>query len=95
MTPRVHPAGDRHGDRGGRRDAGRARSQLALVATAAAPTRPVGFVALEDLLEEVIGEFDDETDPVPRGRGAARGLTRSRGGTARVGGGPVTGVATR
>ena len=24
--------------------------------------------ALEDLLEEVIGEFDDETDPVPRGR---------------------------
>lgn len=28
----------------------------------------VGFAALEDLLEEVIGEFDDETDRVPRGR---------------------------
>jgi hypothetical protein len=23
---------------------------------------------LEDLLEQVIGEFDDETDPVPVGR---------------------------
>ncbi|MCX4386000.1 hemolysin family protein [Micromonospora peucetia] len=44
------------------------QSQLALVRNGAGPTRPVGFVALEDLLEEVIGEFDDETDPVPRGR---------------------------
>ncbi|HEX7745750.1 MAG TPA: hemolysin family protein [Micromonosporaceae bacterium] len=44
-----------------------ARAQLALV-TAAPRPRAVGFVALEDLLEEVIGEFDDETDPVPRGR---------------------------
>ena len=26
--------------------------------------QPVGVVALEDLLEEVIGEFDDETDPI-------------------------------
>jgi CBS domain containing-hemolysin-like protein len=26
---------------------------------------PTGVVALEDLLEEVIGEFDDETDPIP------------------------------
>jgi CBS domain containing-hemolysin-like protein len=43
------------------------RAQLALV-TAAPGTNAVGFVALEDLLEEVIGEFDDETDPVPRGR---------------------------
>lgn len=42
--------------------------QLALVRNGGGPTRPVGFVALEDLLEEVIGEFDDETDPVPRGR---------------------------
>ena len=25
----------------------------------------VGFVALEDLLEQVIGRFDDETDPIP------------------------------
>lgn len=44
------------------------RSQLALVRNGGGPARPVGFVALEDLLEEVIGEFDDETDPVPRGR---------------------------
>ncbi len=42
------------------------QSQLALVRNGGGPTRPVGFVALEDLLEEVIGEFDDETDPVPR-----------------------------
>jgi CBS domain containing-hemolysin-like protein len=44
------------------------RAQLALVTGGAGGRRPVGFVALEDLLEEVIGEFDDETDPVPRGR---------------------------
>ncbi|MEV0729089.1 hemolysin family protein [Polymorphospora sp. NPDC050346] len=44
------------------------RAQLALVTNGAGTGRPVGFVALEDLLEEVIGEFDDETDPVPRGR---------------------------
>ncbi|SDY50607.1 Hemolysin, contains CBS domains [Micromonospora pattaloongensis] len=44
------------------------RAQLALVSNGAGVGRPVGFVALEDLLEEVIGEFDDETDPVPRGR---------------------------
>jgi CBS domain containing-hemolysin-like protein len=41
------------------------RAQLALVREGGAT---VGFVALEDLLEEVIGEFDDETDAVPRGR---------------------------
>jgi CBS domain containing-hemolysin-like protein len=41
------------------------RAQLALVS---AGERTVGFVALEDLLEEVIGEFDDETDAVPQGR---------------------------
>ncbi|MFF5293291.1 hemolysin family protein [Paractinoplanes globisporus] len=34
------------------------RAQLALVGLA-------GFVALEDLLEQVLGRFDDETDPVP------------------------------
>jgi CBS domain containing-hemolysin-like protein len=44
------------------------QAQLALVTNGAGAARPVGFVALEDLLEEVIGEFDDETDPVPRGR---------------------------
>jgi CBS domain containing-hemolysin-like protein len=43
------------------------RAQLALV-SAGPGNRAVGFVALEDLLEEVIGEFDDETDAVPRGR---------------------------
>jgi CBS domain containing-hemolysin-like protein len=37
------------------------RSQLAVVQGAEGP---VGVVALEDLLEEVIGEFDDETDPI-------------------------------
>jgi len=37
------------------------RSQLAVVRD---EDRPVGVVALEDLLEEVIGEFDDETDPI-------------------------------
>jgi magnesium and cobalt exporter, CNNM family len=41
------------------------RAQLAMVARRG---RRVGFVALEDLLEQVIGEFDDETDPVPFGR---------------------------
>jgi CBS domain containing-hemolysin-like protein len=41
------------------------RAQLAMVRRGG---RRVGFVALEDLLELVIGEFDDETDPVPVGR---------------------------
>jgi CBS domain containing-hemolysin-like protein len=41
------------------------RAQLALVREGG---RTIGFVALEDLLEEVIGEFDDETDAVPQGR---------------------------
>jgi CBS domain containing-hemolysin-like protein len=38
----------------------RARAQLALVGE---PGRPVGLVAMEDLLERVLGQFDDETDP--------------------------------
>ena len=38
------------------------RAQLALVRDDDAV---VGFVALEDLLEQVLGRFDDETDPVP------------------------------
>jgi CBS domain containing-hemolysin-like protein len=38
------------------------RSQLAVVQDDA--TNPLGVVALEDLLEEVIGEFDDEVDPI-------------------------------
>jgi CBS domain containing-hemolysin-like protein len=38
------------------------RSQLAVVQ--GNDQLPVGVVALEDLLEEVIGEFDDETDPI-------------------------------
>jgi CBS domain containing-hemolysin-like protein len=42
------------------------RSQLAVVVDGHSQEdgRPVGVVALEDLLEEVIGEFDDETDPI-------------------------------
>ncbi|HEU4349463.1 MAG TPA: hemolysin family protein [Actinoplanes sp.] len=38
------------------------RAQLAMVTE---DGRRRGFVALEDLLEQVIGEFDDETDPAP------------------------------
>jgi len=38
-----------------------ARAQLAVVTDTSTDTT-VGLVALEDLLEEVIGEFDDETD---------------------------------
>ncbi len=45
------------------------RAQLAIVtASAEAGTEgvaQVGFVALEDLLEQVIGRFDDETDDLP------------------------------
>jgi CBS domain containing-hemolysin-like protein len=37
------------------------RAQLAVVCGG---EDPIGVVALEDLLEEVIGEFDDETDPI-------------------------------
>ncbi|GAA3870202.1 hemolysin family protein [Saccharothrix violaceirubra] len=37
------------------------RAQLALVTDAA--DRVVGIAALEDLLEELIGDFEDETDP--------------------------------
>jgi CBS domain containing-hemolysin-like protein len=37
------------------------RAQLAMVTE---PGLAAGFVALEDLLEQVIGRFDDETDPV-------------------------------
>ncbi|QSB05550.1 hemolysin family protein [Natronoglycomyces albus] len=47
----------------------RQRAQLALVSdsvsatdTAGAGHRVIGLVAMEDLLEEIIGEFDDETD---------------------------------
>ncbi len=44
------------------------RSGRAQIAMVTRDGRRVGFVALEDLLEQVIGEFDDETDPVPVGR---------------------------
>jgi CBS domain containing-hemolysin-like protein len=37
------------------------RAQLAVVTDG---TEVVGVVALEDLLEELIGEFDDETDRI-------------------------------
>ena len=32
----------------------------------------VGIVALEDLLEEIICEFDDETDPAPAAAAKSR-----------------------
>jgi CBS domain containing-hemolysin-like protein len=38
------------------------RSQLAVVCGGG--DQAIGVVALEDLLEEVIGEFDDETDRI-------------------------------
>ena len=43
------------------------RTQLAIVTAADGDgaTRQAGFVALEDLLEQVIGRFDDETDDLP------------------------------
>lgn len=44
------------------------RAQLALVS---AQDGVVGLVALEDLLEEIIGEFDDETDPPMGGERAS------------------------
>jgi len=43
------------------------RSQLALVTGEEGGV--VGLVSLEDLLEQLIGEFDDETDPVPPAAG--------------------------
>ncbi len=46
------------------------RSQLAVVQEG---DEPVGVVALEDLLEEVIGEFDDETDPIIRAAASEEG----------------------
>ena len=46
------------------------RSQLAVVQGA---EHPLGVVALEDLLEEVIGEFDDETDPIISAAAESRG----------------------
>ncbi|MCM4083631.1 hemolysin family protein [Paractinoplanes hotanensis] len=48
------------------------RTQLAVVTVPAAggAVEQVGFVALEDLLEQVIGRFDDETDDLPATTGA-------------------------
>ncbi|HET6480864.1 MAG TPA: hypothetical protein VFG35_12615, partial [Actinoplanes sp.] len=40
--------------------------------TAPGAVSQVGFVALEDLLEQVIGRFDDETDVLPGPAIAAR-----------------------
>ena len=40
------------------------RESRAQLAVAGDGGTPVGVVSLEDLLEEVIGEFDDETDPI-------------------------------
>jgi CBS domain containing-hemolysin-like protein len=41
------------------------RTQIAIVTDPDAGVSQVGFVALEDLLEQVIGRFDDETDDLP------------------------------
>lgn len=45
------------------------RAQLALVT---ADDQAIGLVALEDLLEQVIGQFDDETDPIITAHHSAR-----------------------
>lgn len=51
------------------------RAQIALVTDSGGAT--IGLVTLEDLLEEVIGEFDDETDPIiDAARRAGRTTTR-------------------
>ncbi|MFC0358907.1 hemolysin family protein [Kytococcus schroeteri] len=51
------------------------RAQLAMVADPAG--RKVGMVALEDILEQILGQFDDETDELVRAAGASRGLRRA------------------
>ncbi len=56
-----------------------ARAQLAVVHDSRSGV--VGAVALEDLLEELIGEFDDETDPIPAlARRVRVSVPRRRGG---------------
>lgn len=40
-----------------------ARAQLAVVLSDAG--NPIGAIALEDLIEQLIGQFDDESDPLP------------------------------
>lgn len=48
------------------------RAQLAMVADPAG--RKVGMVALEDILEQILGQFDDETDELVQAAGALRRL---------------------
>ncbi|MEV0563260.1 hemolysin family protein [Dactylosporangium sp. NPDC050588] len=53
------------------------RESRAQLAVATEDGAPVGLVALEDLLEEVIGEFDDETDVTAGARSGQALLVRS------------------
>ncbi|MFF5228769.1 hemolysin family protein [Dactylosporangium sp. NPDC000521] len=53
------------------------RESRAQLAVATQDGAPVGLVALEDLLEEVIGEFDDETDVATGARSGQALLVRS------------------
>jgi CBS domain containing-hemolysin-like protein len=47
------------------------RDQRAQIAIVDDNLATVGFISFEDLVEEIIGDFDDETDHV-----ASRGLRR-------------------
>ncbi len=50
------------------------RAQLAMVADPAG--RKVGMVAMEDILEQILGQFDDETDELVKAAGGQRRLRR-------------------
>ena len=69
-APLTLPADTARGRRGAQRCASTVRTARGRGRRGGLPT--VGVVALEDLLEEVIGEFDDETDPIVRASGVVR-----------------------
>ena len=50
------------------------RAQLAMVADPAG--RKIGMVAMEDILEQILGQFDDETDELVKVAGSGRRLRR-------------------
>ena len=50
------------------------RAQLAMVADPAG--RKIGMVAMEDILEQILGQFDDETDELVKVAGSSRRLRR-------------------
>ena len=50
------------------------RAQLAMVADPAG--RKIGMVAMEDILEQILGQFDDETDQLVKVADSGRRLRR-------------------